>query len=635
MKTGNKKTVKTDDLTYRSLTLVSNRSDGVPSTLDEETRSVEVIGATEAPVEVYDWERGIIKEVLLMDGIELPKNRQIPLLDNHSRWSNSSVLGSYRDMEVSGGQLLGRAYFSSAPEVESTYTKVREGHLTDFSVGYRVIKAVWVPEGQTQKVRGNSYKGPVKVTTRWRVKELSSTPFGADQNAKARSEMTVDPQPTKLMEQIKMDENERKALTDQIRKDIEKEFQQKAREDIERANAAHSDSVKEILALGDAHGMEEDARKAIEDGKTVDQFRAQVLSFMEKRHNAKPVNTGSQELGLTPDEKKRFSFMNAIRFLADPGNAKAREGAAFEIEVSRAYEDANRKTARGLIIPPEVLTSRAMSTETLAAGGALVDDKLLAGSFIESLENTLVIKAMGCIILRDLVGDLTIPKQTGGATAYWIGEGDDITESQQALGQVALKPMGIGAFTDLTRKFMLQSSIDAEAFVRNDLALRLGLAIDAAALNGSGASGQPLGILNTTGIGAKTLATANTPTFGECVDIETEIATDNALVGSLAYTANATIAGNMKQTDVGTDTGRFILQKGLVNDYRFLRSNQVPAKYLLFGNWRDLILGYWSGIDVNVDTASLSKSGGLRVVVIQDIDVALRHPESFAYGYKA
>jgi HK97 family phage major capsid protein len=217
-----------------------------------------------------------------------------------------------------------------------------------------------------------------------------------------------------------------------------------------------------------------------------------------------------------------------------------------------------------------------------------------------------------------------------------LAEGGSPTESQQTLGQVGMRPHTIGAYTDLTRKFIMQSSIDAEMFVRTDLALRLALGIDLAGLTGSGAAGYPLGLLNTTGIGAKTLATANTPTHGELCDIEAEVAVDNALAGNLAYTSNATIAGKMKQTDVSTSTGRWVLEGNQTsNGYRFVMSNQVTAKYILFGNWTDMIMGMWSGVDVNVDSASLSTSGGIRIVVLQDVDVAIRHAESFAYGYKA
>jgi hypothetical protein len=174
---------------YRSLSLRLDAGGNAPATLDEKTRSVEVVGATEEPVEVFDWERWeVIREVLLMDGLELPKNRQVPLLDSHSRYSTASVMGSYREMVTRDGQLVGRVFFSSVPEAEGPYTKLREGHLTDFSIGYRPVASTWIDEGQTAVIRGRSFKGPLRVTERSRIKELSITPIGADELAKVRSE---------------------------------------------------------------------------------------------------------------------------------------------------------------------------------------------------------------------------------------------------------------------------------------------------------------------------------------------------------------------------------------------------------------------------------------------------------------
>jgi hypothetical protein len=173
-----------DKLTYRSIPV---RAEG-PSSMDAATRSVEVVGATEEPVEVYDFERWeVVREVLLMDGCELPRMRQIPLQDTHQRGTTASTLGSYRDMRIDGGQLLGRAFFSTVEEAESPWTKVREGHITDFSVGYRQVESTWIPEGESAVIRGRTFKGPLRVTSRWRPKELSVVPVGADELAKARS----------------------------------------------------------------------------------------------------------------------------------------------------------------------------------------------------------------------------------------------------------------------------------------------------------------------------------------------------------------------------------------------------------------------------------------------------------------
>jgi hypothetical protein len=97
-------------------------------------------------------------------------------------------LGSVRELIPSNGDLTGRAYFSEVPEAQSPWTKVKEGHLTDFSVGYRVLKSDWIPEGESATIDGRNFDGPLRVVSSWKVKEASIVPIGADEMATVRSE---------------------------------------------------------------------------------------------------------------------------------------------------------------------------------------------------------------------------------------------------------------------------------------------------------------------------------------------------------------------------------------------------------------------------------------------------------------
>lgn len=175
----------TQDFQTRAASLLLGR--GAPSSLDDKTRSVELVVASETPVRVYDYQRyEEVDEVLLMSGLQ-PMPSQVPLLDSHSRFSTANVLGSARDIRVEGGQLIARAFFSGAPTGEQAFTLVQEGHLTDNSVGYRVNAATWVESGRTVEIEGRQFTGPKKVVTNWSLKEVSLTPIGADEAAKVRA----------------------------------------------------------------------------------------------------------------------------------------------------------------------------------------------------------------------------------------------------------------------------------------------------------------------------------------------------------------------------------------------------------------------------------------------------------------
>lgn len=177
------------ELQYRNMS-IRLADNGAPASLNQEARSVECVMATEAPCRMYDYDRyEYVNEVLLMTGCEIPASRQVPLLDTHSRYDTSSVIGSTREISVSGGELIGRDYFSTAPEAEPVWLKTKEGHLTDRSIGYRYNRedAIFIPDGEKMVLSGREFTGPLKVVKRWQVKENSICPIGADENAKARA----------------------------------------------------------------------------------------------------------------------------------------------------------------------------------------------------------------------------------------------------------------------------------------------------------------------------------------------------------------------------------------------------------------------------------------------------------------
>ncbi len=232
--------------------------------------------------------------------------------------------------------------------------------------------------------------------------------------------------------------------------------------------------------------------------------------------------------------------------------------------------------------------------------------------------------------LNGLQGDVKIPKKTSAATAAFISaEGGASGESEMVIGSVTMSPKTVGVHTDVTRQLMLQSSLDVENLIRDDLAKSMAIAIDDGALEGSGSSGNPTGITNTSGINTVSLSSAAAPTFAEMVSIETAVAVDNALVGDLAYIINPTNYGTLKTTAKDSGSGLFVAENGMVNGYPVVISNQITANNYVFGNFNDLLIGFFGGLDITVDPYSNSTSGTVRIVALQSVDVAVRHAVSF------
>jgi HK97 family phage major capsid protein len=307
------------------------------------------------------------------------------------------------------------------------------------------------------------------------------------------------------------------------------------------------------------------------------------------------------------------------------------EAAAFERECSDAAAAKAGKTAQGIMVPNDVLR-RDLVVGTASAAGNLVGVDFRPGSFIELLRNRSALAGLGVASLTGLSGNVAIPRQTGAATAYWVAESGSPTESNQTVDQVNMSPKTCGAFTDYSRKLMLQSSIDVEQMIRQDLATVLALEIDRVGLYGLGNTNQPLGIKLTTGINTVNFAGA-VPTYAEVVSMESAIAADNADIGAMSYLMNAAMRGSLKTTEKASATAQFIFEPGgTVNGYNAAVSNQVASGDIFFAVWSQLIMGMWSGLDLTVDPYTHSTSGTVRVVALQDVDFAVRHPEGFCRG---
>lgn len=342
--------------------------------------------------------------------------------------------------------------------------------------------------------------------------------------------------------------------------------------------------------------------------------------------------------------KTRYSLLRALDLVS---RGKALDG--LEGEVNQEIESRSGKAAGGFYMPwtlplynlratmPRGYEERAFNL----SGGAGLIPNVLSGNMIDVLRNRMVMSQLGAVMLTGMVGTFDIPKVTGTGTAYWVGEAGDVTGSQPATTQVEFAPTTVGAYTDITRRLLKQSGWDAEQLVRNDLMKILQLELDRVGINGSGASNQPEGILQNDSLEIIEIGTdGGAATFRKIVELETAVASQNADLGSLAYLTSAQGRGALKTTRKDAGSGIMLYERDELNGYRALASQQVPANLtkgdgenltsVLFGNFNDAVYAFWGAIDVNVDTASLSKSGGLRIVLLADAQFKLRRIESFA-----
>ena len=419
--------------------------------------------------------------------------------------------------------------------------------------------------------------------------------------------------------------------------EAEKSVEIDIKAEVQRAldeNNARTAAITSLCREFGKYGAEELTDSLIKSNKSPAEAKAAILDLVKNK--AEAVNTpirstdmSTNEVGLDQKEIKRFSFLRALNALANPTDRAAQEAAAFEREVSDAASKKYEKPANGILVPNEVLT-RDLNVGTATAGGNLVPTELLAGSFIDILRKRMAVMATNPTMLTGLSGNVSIPRMTSTSTAYFVGESGAPTESQQAFDQVNMTPKTIGAFVDYSRRLLLQSSIDVETMIRDDIAKVIATKLDNAAIYGSGSSNEPLGIKDTTGVGTQTITTFGT--FAEYIGMETDVAAANADVANMFYLINASARGALKSTEKATNTGQFVFENGEINGYPAIVSNQLANNDVLFGDFSQFVIGMWSGLDLTVDPYANATSGSVRIIALQDVDFAVKQPGAFCFG---
>ena len=565
--------------------------------VDEETRTVRIAVSSEEPVE-----RSFGTEILDHDeksiDLAFARSGRMPLLLDHDPRQQIGVVENV-SLDGSTRRLRATVRFGKNGLAKEVFDDVVDGIRSNISVGYQVNKMA--KEGM------DSYR--VKS---WLPMEVSVVSIPADRTVgvgRSAGTTPAQPKPQSLKEEI--------AMTEDVKVDVE----------AVRAEAAAraSKETAEMYRLASKHQVRELADKFVGEGRCLAEFRGAVLDQIGN----KPLDEA--EIGMTKKEVRRFSLMNAVRAMANPTDRKAQEAAAFEFEAAAAAAQRAGVEPQGLFIPADVMRSWSKRDLNTTDDSAMVAEDYRGGDFIDVLRNASSVMQAGATMLSGLSGDVKIPRKSTASSASWIStEGGAASESEPTFGQVALSPKTLGAYTDVTRLMMMQSSLDIEALVRNDLTTALALAIDNGALQGAGTGGAPTGIKNTSGINAPTAFAGVNPTWAEVVAMETAVAEDNALMGNLAYILPASMYGALKTTQKDAGSGLFVANGDGMNGYRAIVSNQVTAGDLFFGNFSDLLIGMYGGLDLTVDPYTSSTSGTVRIVALQTVDVAVRHAVSFA-----
>lgn len=585
------------------------------------------------------------------------KSGAAPLLFNHD-WNDP--VGMVDGARIDGKRLVVDVHFFDTARAKEVATMV-QGGMRNVSIGYELLEVV-------EDTKRNTY-----TATDWRVFEVSFATVPADptvgmgRGADDATLKAVRIKPAEPELETEAGAQAQPPAVIPLHQPVARAAQPKESHTVDdttiAAAGANADTTRGLPQPQGTPGnqaleLERARRRGIENlckangidtatrdywigaGIGLEAVSDDLLKILEERGKTNPQSQA--KLGLSDGETRSYSLVRAIRAAADGKWADA----GFELECSREIAkrldkvpDATRfyvpfeVQARTMPVPQHLRGRRDLNVATSTAGGHLVGTDNI--SFIEMLRNRSVAYRMGAMRLGGLRGNVTVPRQTGAATWYWLAsETTSITESQQTLGQMALSPKTGGAYTEISRQLLLQSSPDAEVLVTSDLGRVGGLGIDSAVLAGSGASGQPTGITNTAGIGSVSGVGFLAAAFARVMEFQTDVAVANVLPERGGYATTPTLAATLMQTVKFSNTASPLwegnLWDGSVCGFPAMSSNQMAANTMVFGDWSSVVVAEWGVLEIEVNPFANFQAGIIGVRAMVSMDCGLRYPAAFS-----
>ena len=574
--------------------------------VDAEARTVTLSFSSEEPVE-----RWFGTEVLSHSpgSVDLTRlNTKAALLANHDL---NDQIGVIENATVENGRGIATVRFSKSERGEEFYQDVLDGIRSNISVGYTIEEM----EEKSERVF---------TATQWAPHEISLVSTPADFSVGiGRSDAVSGDHLTRVINLIK----ETPIMEDQ-KIDIET-VRNEAREAVLKEEQLRVRTINEMAK--DAPYLRELADKALNDGFALDHFQREAFEATKKELQRKPQLAADiaspLNVDLSRSEKENYSLLRAISASASGDWSKA----GLEREISETIAQRNGRSNGGFYLPADMAWGRRdLTAGTNNAGGFLVGTDHDGASFIDALKAAMVTTRLGARVMSNLQGNVAIPKLATGTSTYWVAEDGAPTEGQPVFASVSLTPKNLASFVQISRNLLVQSDPSVESVVQDDITKSIAVAIDAAALAGTGSSNQPTGILATTGIGSVSFASSGAPTFAEVVAIESAISADNAMGQNMAWVTTPALAGTLKTTTKDSGSGRFVSEDNQVMGYSVNPTSSMTANTILLGDFSQLMIAQFGAIEVITDRNA--QTGQLTLGLHVMCDIGVRHSASFAKG---
>lgn len=318
--------------------------------------------------------------------------------------------------------------------------------------------------------------------------------------------------------------------------------------------------------------------------------------------------------------EKKFNLLSAIRSVA--------EGKPMD-DATQAVIDAGKNEMRsaGVSMTGQIqipVENRAAVTVTTEGEDVVVTD---FANILDPLRTKNVLADSGANILTGLVGDLQIPAM-GAENVNWEGETDDAQDGAGTFTNVKLTPHRLSAYIDVSKQFLVQDSLGAEALIRRDLVNAIQAKLEDTIFGTDAASGgRPAGIFN--GV----TPTKVTDFKGLCT-LESDVEDANFYAPS-KYIVSPKAKAAMRAMAKSTKSTQLVLEGDNIDGVPVLSTGHIAKDTFAYGDWSQLYVGQWGAIDLTVDPYTKAAAGQVRLVINAFFDFKLVRPKAVVYGTTA
>lgn len=374
----------------------------------------------------------------------------------------------------------------------------------------------------------------------------------------------------------------------------------------------------------------------------VDELAADI-AFEEKREARAAELAASAGVPATPSNKpKELRQYSVLRALSAMAEGRQLDGVELEMHQEAQREArANGVDIKGVGIPGVVLQAEkrdnSITMPTQPEDGSVLVNTDQYGSMAEMLRNALVTRRLGATYLTGLTNNISFTRMTERPKATWKPEVGTLDKSNVKFAADEMAPKRLGTYIVQSLQFLRQTSAAVERQIRQEIIYAVSEGVDEAAINGTGANNQPLGILNNPAVTAMATATGAL-NRSNLLAAETTLAARNLTGQSYAWLINAVTRGYIKGIKLDEGSGRFLMENNnSLLEYPVVMSNLVPsnlgtetnASAAIFGDWSELFIGQWGGIDLTVDPYTLLLEGQVKIVAQGFFNLVVRRPEAF------